>query len=169
MKLNEVTEILNSLPIGRSQFEFKNFFIDAYPSSARCIAAALIELENLHISKIDNLDKQKKKTTSTADKIRINRQIKIIDNQISQLETFFATINTVDIPTSNEYEQQERNYWINILGKQAAIELLTSDRINQTTMNQMISLPQPDFLESVKICIDSIKLIKNTTDHLEMK
>lgn len=169
MKLHEATDILNNLPIGRSQFEFKNFFIDAYPSNARLFAAALIEFENLHISKMENLEKLSKESVSEADQIRINRQLNIIENQITQLTAYFDKINQEEMPDATEYENQESKYWRNILGKQAAVELLTTDRISTPTMNQMVNLPHLDFIESVKICIESIKLIKNFTDHLQIK
>lgn len=169
MKLETVSKILDDLPIGRSEFEFKNFFIDAYPSSARLHAAALLELENLHISKIDLDDKLANSALSAAEQLRAHRQLAIIQNQIDQLSKFFTSVDFTDLANKDLYEKQESEYWINALGKQAAVELLTTERVSTATMNQMINLSPNDFLASVRICVDSVKLIKNTTDGLNSK
>lgn len=166
MDIKEISAILDNLPIGRSQYEFQNFFLDAYPSSARLYAAALIEIENLYISKIEIEDQIKKKNTP-AQKMKLNRQLSIINNQLKQFEKWWSSQSAETLPDNVEFEKQESMYWPNILGKQAALELLTSERTSTATMNQMVNLPEQQFVEAVRICIDSIKTIKKTTDHLE--
>ena len=168
MDLLEISKKLDNLPIGRSKFEFQNFFIDAYPTTARLIAAALIEMENLHIRRMEIAYEIQENNLSESQKLKNHRQLNIIENQLSQLNDWWKTLpENVQNTTNAEFEKQESSYWVKVLAKQAAMELLTTDRTSTGTMTQMSNLDDESFKKSVKLCIEFMKIIKETSSTIE--
>lgn len=72
--------------------------------------------------------------------------------------------NTVD-----SWEQVEREYWVNTLGKQAAIELITLGRTSQETMSKMVRLPEDLYIKVTQICVRLANTIKETTVRAEQE
>lgn len=67
------------------------------------------------------------------------------------------------------WEHVEKDYWINLLGKQAAIELLTMGRTSMETMNKMVRLPEDGYVKATQICVRLANTIKTTTQSAEAK
>ena len=168
LSADEISKILDNLPIYRTNFEFKNFWIDTYPTSARLIASVLAEMELLHINK-ENLVLSLEKADLPAGEIRRNRrQIKIIDQQLEQFNNWWQKLSDQEKNIdANLLEKQEKEHWIKFLARQSAIELLTTDRVSTQTMSKMTNLDDNDFAASVKLCIEFMRMIKTTTVNIE--
>jgi hypothetical protein len=69
----------------------------------------------------------------------------------------------------DNWEHVEKDYWINLLGKQAAIELLTLGRTSLETMNKMVRLPEDGYVKATQICVRLANTIKTTTQDAETK
>ena len=67
------------------------------------------------------------------------------------------------------WEHVEKDYWVNLLGKQAAIELLTMGRTSIETMNKMVRLPEDGYVKATQICVRLANTIKTTTQAAEAK
>ena len=67
------------------------------------------------------------------------------------------------------WEHVEKDYWVNLLGKQAAIELLTIGRTSMETMNKMVRLPEDGYVKATQICVRLANTIKTTTQSAEEK
>jgi hypothetical protein len=61
------------------------------------------------------------------------------------------------------WEMMEKEYWINTLGKQAAIEILTAGKPSVETMNKMVRLPEESYIKATQICVKLANAIKQTT------
>jgi hypothetical protein len=61
------------------------------------------------------------------------------------------------------WEMMEKEYWINTLGKQAAIEILTIGKPSVETMNKMVRLPEESYIKATQICVKLANAIKSTT------
>jgi hypothetical protein len=61
------------------------------------------------------------------------------------------------------WEMMEKEYWINTLGKQAAIEILTVGKPSVETMNKMVRLPEDSYIKATQICVKLANAIKSTT------
>lgn len=163
MDINEITKILDSLPTGRSDYEFEHFFLESHPTPARQIVAVMKEIELLHaeISRL-SVDLNQEKSPN------LQRVLTETKQKYDQAVTWYENIDP-DIRDAiiSEYSVQEAEYWANYLGRQAALELLTFGRTTKDTMDRMSCLPVEAFEESVRICVRYAALIKNTTASVE--
>ena len=57
----------------------------------------------------------------------------------------------------------EEEYWIDHLGKIAAIELLTIGKPSLETMTKMVKLPESAYIKSTQICVKLANAIKEAT------
>jgi len=101
--------------------------------------ALLIDLEDLEI---DNETYQRKK--------------KALDKEF---DTFVKYLQDLELPKEKleEHltydEEQERKYWIARLGKQAALDLLTSGRIGIGNMDSIAMLSEEDQLSTIQVAV----------------
>lgn len=166
MDVNEITKMLDSIPTGRSRFEFENFFLERYQTTARQLVETMLEIERLHSQKA-SLGAISKKADD-GQKIQNHRIINEITSKLSQLESWYNGIDPeMRMAILSQYEEQETEYWTNYLGRQAAIELLTIGRSSKDTMDRMANLPVEAYEEAVRICIRFAAMIKETTATVE--
>jgi hypothetical protein len=163
MDINEITKILDSLPTGRSDYEFEHFFLESQPTPARQIVSVMREIEFLH-SEVERLSSEQK----TEGQLDVRRLIIETTQKLDQAVAWFDNIDP-DMRNAiiSEYSAQEGEYWSNYLGRQAAIELLTIGKTTKETMNRMSCLPVESFEDAVRICVRYASLIKNTTAAVE--
>jgi hypothetical protein len=67
----------------------------------------------------------------------------------------------------NNWQEAEQDYWVNFLGKQAAIELLTFGKPSYDTMSKMVKLPEHLYIKSTQICVKLANAIKTATTSAE--
>lgn len=67
----------------------------------------------------------------------------------------------------DSWESVEREYWVNTLGKQAAIELITEGKTSTETMSKMVRLPEDMYIKVTQICVRLANTIKQTTVRAE--
>lgn len=167
MNITEITDALDGLPLGFSSYEFENFYLESYPTSARQLVAVMQEIERLHAEQL-KLKTKLDETTCEGDRMLLSRQLKTIKVKYDQLVFWYNEIDP-DLRTAimNSLDVQEPDYWANYLGRQAAIELLTLGRTSREVMDKMAQLPVEAFEESVRICVRYANLIKETTASVE--
>jgi hypothetical protein len=61
------------------------------------------------------------------------------------------------------WQMTEEEYWIDNLGKIAAIELLTIGKPSLETMTKMVKLPEDAYIKSTQICVKLANAIKTAT------
>lgn len=167
MNISEISSALDSLQLGRSPYEFDNFFLEAYPTSARQLVAVMQEIETLHAEQL--MIKEKLDACESAgERMILERKQKVARNKYSQLVSWYDEIDP-DMRTAilDSFDLQEPEYWANHLGRQAALELLSTGRTSKPTMDQMSCLPVDAFEEAVRICVRYANLIRETTATVE--
>jgi hypothetical protein len=65
--------------------------------------------------------------------------------------------------TLKNWQMTEEEYWIDNLGKIAAIELLTIGKPSLETMTKMVKLPEDAYIKSTQICVKLANAIKEAT------
>jgi len=166
MDINEIKSALDRIPVGQSDFEFENFFLDTFPTPARQLIAVMLEIEETY-----NEQQQLQRQLSLgdiADVTLVERDLTRAQQKLNQLTKWY---NDIPADTRNEildnFENEEPTYWSIALGKKAAIELLTNRQTSFDTMMAMSKLPVPAFEESVRICSRYAALIRTTTESVE--
>ena len=93
-----------------------------------------------------------------------------ISAEIAQLYSWLDSQDAAVLDSAIEnWEHVEKDYWVNLLGKQAAIELLTIGRTSMETMNKMVRLPEDGYVKATQICVRLANTIKTTTQSAESK
>jgi hypothetical protein len=65
--------------------------------------------------------------------------------------------------TLKNWQITEEEYWIDNLGKIAAIELLTIGKPSLETMTKMVKLPEDAYIKATQICVKLANAIKEAT------
>ena len=167
MDINEISDALDGLHVDCSEYEFQNFFLETYPTSARQLIAVMQEIERLHAHQL-TLKYDLECTSLPGKKMLLQRELRNIKKRYEQLIFWYDQIDP-DMRRAilNSFDSQEPEYWANHLGRQAALELLTMGRSSKKTMDMMSNLPIDAFEEAVRICLRYANLIKDTTSGVE--
>jgi hypothetical protein len=112
--------------------------------------------------------------------VSVVNRIRKIDSDLEQENRTFETnclleekdylINFIkDLPESEvsstlkNWQITEEEYWIDNLGKIAAIELLTIGKPSLETMTKMVKLPEDAYIKATQICVKLANAIKEAT------
>ena len=184
MDINSVTNMLNSIPTSRSNYEFKNFNLEQYGTFPRQLRAMLLEKEMLHnqLSEIEadidiiitdaaqapaeKLAAVNKQTASRVN--RLNRTIVDLKQQMRQVDNWLDLQDPEDCQDAiDNFEEYESDHWTDTLGKEAAIEVLSHGRTQKDTMAQLSQLPLADYKRAVVIIAQLANFLKDTTEKAE--
>lgn len=151
---NKLDVIIEKCPFSTlSKFEMENFNVQTGPAFAR----STIEI----INRIRKIDSELKTTVGEFEKNCKNEEKEKLTQYLQNLDPIQLE-NTV-----TEWEATEREYWVNTLGKQAAIEILTVGRPSLETMSKMVRLPEDLYIKATQICVRLANAIKETTAFAE--
>lgn len=151
---NKYAALFNSCPyFVLSKFEQENFLAQTGSAYSRSV----IEL----INRVRKIDSDLESETTTFEKQLLteekNKIVEFLDFQDQEALTSAV----------NHWEEAEKDYWVNLLGKQAAIELLTFGRPSVETMTKMVKLPEDLYIKSTQICVRLANAIKAATTAAE--
>lgn len=182
MDIKIASDLLDRLPISRSNYEFKNFFVEKYNTFPRQLRAVLVEKENLSdeltILNADlellNLETEKASQDTERGHIivrrneasinQVRRKIDDLQKRLKQVDDWLSSYSLDECRNAiQEFEQTESDYWTEELGKQSAIELLSVDHVRQETMARLNELPLADYKKAVIITAQLATFIKETT------
>ena len=95
---------------------------------------------------------------------------KLLEAEAAKLYAYLDTQEEVSLTAAVEnWEQVEKEYWVNLLGKQAAIELITVGGPTAETMSKMVRLPEDAYIKATQICVRLANAIKKTTQDAEIQ
>jgi hypothetical protein len=142
-KLFEVTPYL--VP---SQFELENF---SASSNSVSFPRRAIEVVN----KIRELES----TVTTTDYEKNSK-----DANIKALTTWLDNYDAEKLCQEvSNWEDKELNYWIDTLGKTAAIEIISVGVISKATVEKMTMLPEEGYVKATQLCVKLANAIKSAT------
>jgi hypothetical protein len=138
-----------------SKFEFENFHLQSGSAYPRFI----IDVIN-QIRKIDS------DLTSITTPFEIN----VLQEKRSNLIAILDNQNIDELTSAIEnWEIVESDYWVNYLGKKAAIEILTLGKATVDTMTAMVKLPEELYIKSTQICVRLANTISDATVSAEQE
>jgi hypothetical protein len=167
MTVKKISALLDSVNLGMSSYEFRNFFLEEHPTNARQLIAVMQEIEKLH-HRIERIKAMQAELSGQAPNLVLHRKLKIMKNQYDLLISWYENIDDKTKKNILEnFEKEESDYWSNYLGRQSAIELLTIGKPSFDTMDKMVKLPVEDFEKTVRVCVRYANLIKESTTNVE--
>jgi hypothetical protein len=132
-----------------SEFERDNFGGQSGISRPRYIVSIINR-----IRKIDSDLEQEQRTFET--NCLLEEKEHLVNFIKSQPEKEISSILT-------NWQITEEEYWIDNLGKIAAIELLTIGKPSLETMTKMVKLPEDAYIKATQICVKLANAIKEAT------
>jgi len=137
-----------------SNFERQNFQAQPGPGYARYLINTINRIRKID----DELD------SSTLGSFENKCLLEEKAGLLSVLEN--EEIDELELVIKN-WEFNEREYWPNYLGKQAAIEILTIGHTTVETMTKMAQLPEDLYVKATQICVKLANTIKQVTQEAE--
>ena len=136
-----------------SEFETENFNSQLGSAYSRFIIDT--------INRVRKIDSDLETETRTFEK-------KCLDEEKSKLLQILDQQDTTKLTNAvTDWQSAEQDYWVNFLGKQAAIELLTFGRPTVETMSKMVKLPEELYIKATQICVKLANAIKSATTSAE--
>ncbi len=136
-----------------SKFEQENFSNETGAAKSRAVIEAINRIRKIE----SDLETETRKFEQAA-----------LEEEKSLLEAKLETIGENElIELINSREDVEQDYWINQLGKQAAIEVLTTGKPSIETMTKMVKLPEDAYVRATQLCVRLANTIKAATVRAE--
>lgn len=136
-----------------SEFETENFNSQLGSAYARSIIDT--------INRVRKINSDLETETRTFEK-------KCLDEEKSKLLQILDQQDITKLTNAvTDWQSTEQDYWVNFLGKQAAIELLTFGRPTVDTMSKMVKLPEELYIKATQICVKLANAIKSATASAE--
>ena len=133
----------------RSSFEYKNF------SSSTGVSYPRFIIETLN--RIRKIDSDLEIATRTFEKACL------VDER-RQLEEFLRNEDQTKLEIAlSTWEDAEQEYWVNQLGKVAALEILTMGKPSLETVTKMAQLPEELYITATQICVKLANAVKQAT------
>lgn len=136
-----------------SEFETENFNSQLGSAYSRSIIDTINRVRKIN-SDLENETRTFEKKCLDEEKSKL---LQILDQQDITKLTDAVT----------DWQSTEQDYWVNFLGKQAAIELLTFGRPTVDTMSKMVKLPEELYIKATQICVRLANAIKSATTSAE--
>jgi hypothetical protein len=178
------TDLLDRMPLERSNYEFRNFNLEMFGSFPRQLRSVLLERETLsnQIAEIE-AEIELIKLTPKSDNARIAAlesqrnlaKVNQMTRKLNGLKQNLAQVNdwldSQDPEAMKEaaakFEDHEGEYWTDVLGRAGAIDLLAIGRTRPDTMGKLSQLPLADYKKTVTIISQLANFLKDTTEQAE--
>jgi len=165
MDISAIINELDNIPVAQSQYEFDNFFLETFPTKSRQLVAVMLEIEKLHATKISLEFEFAHHSTNAAS---LHRELTVTTQKLNRLCNWYESISEKErVDILKNYEAEEPHYWAHVIGKRAALEVLSLNRTVTDTIAEMVNLPIEDFEEAVRICTKYTTLVNSTTQSVE--
>lgn len=178
------TDLLDRMPIERSNYEFRNFNLELYGSFPRQLRAMLLEREQLNDEIVDlqsqiellsletlPTDAAQANAISKSNLSRRNQMNRALVGLTQKLTQVNGWLDDQDVDqckdAASKFEDHESEYWADLIGRAGAIDLLAIGRTKPDTMQKMSQLPLADFKRTVMVISQMANFLKDTTQQAE--
>lgn len=147
MDAERLTELLKKNP-QRTRWEFVNFVLEPYGEfQGRAILSQLYRLKE--IREVMSM------TTELA-------------HEQTQIETWLKGFTDGEIDDHLAHvEQQDANYWVQRLGREAAVDIISGGRISKATMEKAVLLDETNYRAFTETCNTIIRVVGDVTRDVE--
>jgi len=168
MNILEISQALNNIYISQSNYEFENFFLETYPTKSRQLVAVMVEIEKLYSQHFSLTESLNSGLVDSAHTTMLQREIHSIKQKLDRLHNWYQAVPADERSAIlANYEAEEPIYWANVLGRAAALEVLSTQHASKDTMDAISNLPLDDFEEAIRICNKYSLLLRNTVEDVE--
>lgn len=124
----------------QSQWEFDNFIMEAYGEHmGRAVLYVLTRLRDIT---------DQSATLAVKDSSRLSD----LQAERAQLETWLARWSTEELEQHlATLEQNEEQYWVERLGREAVVDLMTQGRVSKEVMSRAILLSEDNYRRFVEV------------------
>jgi hypothetical protein len=179
---NEILDVLSEHNFGMSDYQIQNYVIKSQVTNYRQIKQSLIELnarrdailqievdqKRRKIEKkkikydLENSKDQFKKELLEIDLEEVEKDLEYAEKRLliqKKEYQLFLDLITSQFETKEQLEEyitnpeEERKYWIARMGKQAAIDLLSTGRIGTGNMDSISMMSEVDQVQTLKVAI----------------
>lgn len=150
----ELQKLIDSCPyFNQSEYEYKNFSVSTGISYPRFIIQT--------INRIRKISSDLETETRTFEKKCLEEEKAFLEKYLQEqdLENLEMLVET--------WQDSEQEYWVNQLGKVAALEILTLGKVSLETMNQLVKLPEDAYITATQICVKLANAVKQATVNAE--
>lgn len=179
---SEILKILNENNFGMSDYQIQNYVVKSQVTNYKQVKQSLIELnarrDSLLQTEIDQrrrkIKKEKIKQQIKKEKDQFEKQLLEID--LEEVEKDLEYVEKRILIQRKEYElflnnitsqfeskeqleeyinnpEEERKYWIARMGKQSALDLLSTGRIGTGNMDSIAMMCEEDQVQTLKVAI----------------
>lgn len=196
---SSIEKISRKWSSGMSPEQMNMYVINSHVTKDRQIKQALLECENRfhnleklvierkkHEVKYKQIQKQLEVTTDEYERQLLLLDLEDMDLDFNvferrektiekELETFIEYLQSLDIDEEElekrlEYDSdEERKYWIARMGKQAALDILTSGRIGSGNLDSIAMMSEEDQLAIFQVAIQYSSLMQVSLNKIESK
>lgn len=196
---SSIEKISRKWSSGMSPEQMNMYVINSHVTKDRQIKQALLECENRfhnleklrierkkHAVKYKQIQKQLEVTTDEYERELLLLDLEDMDLDFNvferrektvekELETFIEYLQSLDIDEEElekrlEYDStEERKYWIARMGKQAALDILTSGRIGSGNLDSIAMMTEEDQLAIFEVAIQYSALMRVSLNKIEGK
>ena len=179
---NDILEVISENSFGMSDFQLKNYVVKSQVTNYRQVKQSLIELNARKDSifqieidqkrrkikkrkiehQLENETDEFEKEILSIDLEEIEKDLKYVEKRLLsqkkeyQLFLEFITSQFDDKQQLEDYindDEEERKYWIARMGKQAALDLLSTGRIGTGNMDSIAMMSEEDQLQTLKVAV----------------
>ena len=196
---SSIEKISRKWSSGMSPEQMNMYVINSHVTKDRQIKQALLECENRfhnleklrierkkHRVKYKQIQKQLEVTTDEYERELLLLDLEDMDLDFNvferrektvekELETFIEYLQSLDI-TEEELEEkleynsdEERKYWIARMGKQAALDIITSGRIGSGNLDSIAMMSEEEQIAIFEVAIQYSSLMKVSLSKIEGK
>jgi len=175
MEIARARDLLDRIA-SRSDYEFRNFEMEAQGSWHRQVRYALRQKEQLTDSietlnsEIDSLQAElsAQQRKITAEINQLARQRRDAEQQLKQVDSWIDTYDDAEFEDAvSGFEGSEGDNWSEVLGREVGVELLSDKQTSKQSLGQLSLLPLADYKKSVIITNQFATFLKKTAEQAE--
>lgn len=147
---NKLQAIFDLCPhYNQSEFELTNFSVSTGASYPRFIIDTINRIRKI----VSDLETEKR----TFERSVLLEEKQHLENYLNKQD-----VSKMELALKN-WQGVEQEYWVNYLGKIAAIEILTFGKPSLDTMDKMVKLPEDAYITATQICVRLANAVRDAT------
>jgi len=182
VKENEIIDVLSEQNFGMSEYQLQSYVVRSQVTNYKQVKQSLMELnarrDSLLQSEVDQKrrDVKRRKIERDLKTVEDEFERELLEIDLEEVKKDLQYADKRRLVQKKEYEiflnliiqqfeskehlekylsdpEEERKYWIARMGKQAAIDFLSTGRIGSGNMDSIAMMPEQDQIQTLKVAI----------------
>lgn len=139
-----VRKLLQGRCTAQSRWEFVNFILETYGDYQGRAAMAVLARRRAIADMLDDM------ALDSAGQLTLKTELEAEAGQLDQWLDQFSEAELAEM--LDGIEANEQDYWVERLGREAAVDLFISQRVSKDVMFKAVLLPEEQFRKFIEIC-----------------